>query len=419
MQNCNNSCDAVAGLNEAAANLIQYRNLINTWVNGDQNTTVNIGGVQTPSLRNLAMAIKQLVGVWPDDITIKIDPAKKIYVPLKPQGGVHVGDNGLFIDSSDFLQLGGGLAKDASGKIYVDFGSMPTDKFEALLKTLRLPIWLTGNTNFYVNKTHAAAADTLDEGRGLSAAKPFLTIQACWDFIAANYNLGNYNAVINVASGEYVEDLQFGSYTAASGGIIILGQEDFSTKIRGYVGMRFCNKADFRYCDFRNRTGSVPGSSAYRMFLVNDRSSLYLRTCKINLDTNSDTTSIIFNSIAGSNIELRAMNAGENGMQLTYSASLGDFRNVFFVDAANLYLCTEMAITGTLPITGAFCQVTAAGNYSNEAMGSGMKAPKITGSATGRRYAVQYNGICRVNGAGPEFFPGSQAGTASTGGQYA
>ena len=58
---------------------------------------------------------------------------------------------------------GGGLGFDKSGKLYVDFSSRPTEKFEAMLKSIRVPIWLTKNLTVYVATT---GSDRLDEGRG-------------------------------------------------------------------------------------------------------------------------------------------------------------------------------------------------------------------------------------------------------------
>ena len=192
-----------------------------------------------------------------------------------------------------------------------------------------------------------------------------------------------------------------------------------SAKIRGYVGAQYCPRAEFRNCDFHNRAGASSGSTAFRMFFINNNSTLVLRTCQLSLDTNSDVTTILFNALAGSYIELRAVEKEDVGLKINYSANLGALDSVFNIDNAALALCTETSISGTLPIAGSFCSVTAAGNYSNDPIGNGYKAPRIVGYATGRRYAVSYNGICRVRNAGPEFFPGTLDGMTASGGQYA
>ena len=92
------------------------------------------------------------------------------------------------------IQEGGGLSVDEDGKLFVDFDSMPTDKFEAMLKSIRVPIWLEANKAFYVNQ--ATGSDTLDTGRGESEDKPFKTIQTCINYITDNYNMSRYVATI-------------------------------------------------------------------------------------------------------------------------------------------------------------------------------------------------------------------------------
>src|SRR5699024_11129530 len=74
---------------------------------------------------------------------------------------------------NQIVQEGGGLNVDENGQIYVDFENMPTDKFEAMLKSIRVPIWITSTKSFYVDPVNGS--DTLDDGRGESPSKPFQT----------------------------------------------------------------------------------------------------------------------------------------------------------------------------------------------------------------------------------------------------
>ncbi|MBE0560378.1 MAG: hypothetical protein IH622_06075 [Ochrobactrum anthropi] len=58
---------------------------------------------------------------------------------------------------------------------------------------------------------------------------------------------------------------------------------------------------------------------------------------------------------------------------------------------------------------------------SSNSGGSLLAAPSVltmTGSATGKRYNVYSNGTINTYGGGANFFPGTTAGTASSGGQY-
>lgn len=126
---------------------------------------------------------------------------------------------------SQIVQTGGGLNVDESGKIYVDFDNMPTDKFEAMLRSIRVPIWITGTKNFYVNPT--TGSDELDDGRGESASKPFATIQACVDYVTENYNINSKIAAIRLAAGTYNEGgINLGDYSRTTGYIGIIPDGD-------------------------------------------------------------------------------------------------------------------------------------------------------------------------------------------------
>lgn len=232
MGNCDNNCEAVAGLNEASANLVQYSKLIDKWLNGGQNETVNIAGTNTPTLLNLAWAIKQLVGVYPDEQTITIGTDKKIRVKLKNLGGIKYDSNGLYLGLSN-----SGIKINSAGDLEMDLSNMPTDKFESMIeefrKSLRLPKWLTADMNMYVNKTHANAADTLDEGRGESANKPFKNIQPCLDFITENYNLSNFSINVYLATGVY-DPIILNDYQRNTGIIRIFGTSERDAKIQAW-----------------------------------------------------------------------------------------------------------------------------------------------------------------------------------------
>lgn len=176
-----------------------------------------------------------------------------LMTPLRTRDAIKAmisGNNGLVVKSNgeivvDFDQMpdeqlenivlamvqeGGGLSVDSSGKLYVDFASMPTDKFEDMLKSIRVPIWLTANKNFYVNGE--TGSDTLDDDRGLSSSKPFKTISACVKYVTDTYNISSYILYITVAPGVYTERLQLGQYSATTGYINLRAQEQGTVTIQ-------------------------------------------------------------------------------------------------------------------------------------------------------------------------------------------
>jgi len=75
------------------------------------------------------------------------------------------------------------------------------------------------------------------------------------------------------------------------------------------------------------------------------------------------------------------------------------------------------AITAAITISGAVANASGGGNIRVSA-----SSPlSFTGGAsvTGKRYSAVLNGIIDTLGGGPNFFPGTVAGTSSSGGQYA
>ena len=66
-------------------------------------------------------------------------------------------DNNLLVLK---VKQGSGLVMDDTGELYFDPSQMPTDQFEALLKSIRVPLWLSKNTTWYVDSENGS--DTND-----------------------------------------------------------------------------------------------------------------------------------------------------------------------------------------------------------------------------------------------------------------
>lgn len=113
-----------------------------------------------------------------------------------------------------------GLIKNADGTLGVDFDNMPTDKFEVLLKSLKMLIPLSANMDLYVDTNNSNAGDNIVDGRGTQNL-PFKTIQAAVNFVTSNYNVGRYTVTIYVATGNYNEEVTLPTYSRTSGSIIL------------------------------------------------------------------------------------------------------------------------------------------------------------------------------------------------------
>ena len=137
----------------------------------------------------------------------------------------------------NMVQKGGGISVDQAGQLYVDFDNMPTDKFEAMLKSIHVPIWLTANKTFYVDGSSGGpGSDTITDGIGESTTKPFKSLQACVKYVTDNYNISEYTLTIRCKNVSTTEQVLLPAYNATSGHIAIAkytsaasGDPSFST----------------------------------------------------------------------------------------------------------------------------------------------------------------------------------------------
>lgn len=136
------------------------------------------------------------------------------------------GDNNVVQKVVDSVKLGPGLVYGENNVINVDFSNMDKSDIEKMLKQIKVPIWLTGDKRFYVNKdtgsdylgtdVNNAQYDGHSEERG-SKEWPFKTIQACANYVASTFNMYNRTATIVVSPGVYEESLSLGAYSSTTG----------------------------------------------------------------------------------------------------------------------------------------------------------------------------------------------------------
>lgn len=320
---------------------------------------------------------------------------------------------------SQIVQEGGGLSVDENGQIYVDFDSMPTDKFEAMLKSIRVPIWLTKNMTIYVATT---GSDTLDEGRGLSPDKPFASIKAAVDYVSTTYNLYNYDVTINVEPGDYGRGLiTLPSYSTTTGEIIIIGQSQNPDDI---VCGRFLLEYASKYSLYNMTVhpnditvgivGAIEASSGtIRLYNI----KLRLR----NVSTGSGALWGVYTRANGF-IQIWATQSLDQLNGVIFDCSGATIAGLILATSAKIEFAADLSVLGdaTMSITTVRAQqngsiVRSRSSYSNPG-----RLPNIIveGTVTGQRYSASMNGIISVAKAGPEFWPGSSEGITVTGGQY-
>lgn len=77
----------------------------------------------------------------------------------------------------------------------------------------------------------------------------------------------------------------------------------------------------------------------------------------------------------------------------------------------NLVTPQTVTLTGTPNFTGAFAIINTPGQITSNSV-------TWSGSATGQKYNATFGGVIQTNGGGPNYFPGSSAGTAISPGVY-
>lgn len=235
--------DAVKVVSEDSGNAITQ---------GSDNGAYLSGGTIADIVANMSSSqMSDLLSVYADGQTIVVSGGKLVVDPTtapkaklqKISAALAKAGAGLAVDSAtgklivDFasmnpaimrnvvlsmVQDGGGLAVDSNGQLYVDFENMPTDKFENLLKQLRVPIWLDSAMTFYVATN--GVDDATEEGRGLSSGKPFATIGYAVQYVCDTYNMSRFRATIRVAAGDYgTGRVILPSYSATTGIVRIEG----------------------------------------------------------------------------------------------------------------------------------------------------------------------------------------------------
>ena len=395
--------------------------------------------------REIVEVIKQ-AGLTPDgdDLTQlwqaigQIISTKAPIATKKKPGLVQIG-NGLAITPEGLLSVliastsQAGLVKPRyglkigkDGSLDVDFGDMPTDKFEELLKSIRVPIWVERTKNFYVDKS--TGSDTLDDGRGESESKAFKTIQACVDYVTSNYNLNKNNVGIYIAPGVYEESLTLGSFSRTTGYIALIDKEG------NYgVTIRMTNTNVIRVEDGEwvlrgiivesQVAASDDGLAHFVGCIVSTGGITRLEGCDILQEytgaapVNGSTTMRMLGAYgAGSVIQIEPTSRVRN--HLRFHRGNASSMSVLFAERGGTIQC--MGSNSSPDYVTVYCE----GEAGNFIYLSSSRFYNIGGTinmarfatvenrtVTGRRYHLISNSLCSTGGRGAEFFPGDTAGS--------
>jgi len=248
---------------------------------------------------------------------------------------------------------------------------------------------LTGNRTYYVR------ADGNDSNTGLAntSGGAFLTIQKAIDVVTA-LDCSTYNITIQVADGTYVANTITLKNIIGSGSVTIQGNSGTPANV---------------VID-----GGFGKTSSGTVYLVKD----------LKIIKSSGSAVIGIWSQGGAKIQISNLDFGAGltyhiyATDKGYISAVGNYAitgatsyHVFVRNSAFITIESRtITITGT-PAISTFATAAMLGNL----MANGCT---FSGSATGQRYNVSINSVIFTNGGGANYFPGSTAGTAVTGGQY-
>jgi hypothetical protein len=280
---------------------------------------------------------------------------------------------------------------------------MPTDKFEQMLKTIRVPIWLTANKTWYVRTDGNDAND----GSANTAAKAFRTIQGALNYVSENFNLGSYTGTIRVLQGQYNEHIILPKYNASTGVIYIIGESENETIVKGGVtGVTSAGTYYIQNLTVKNfGTAWLSGSVNDILFYIPQGVTVHIANVAADFTTALTSASAGQVFFADGSISIGPNVSAELGVEAMVN-------NVFISQGGVLRLQNNITINGA--ILGAFCWCLGLGRFSR-----GTALPIVSGTvAGGSKYRVEQNSICASRGGGADYFPGTNPGTTATGGQY-
>ena len=335
--------------------------------------------------------------------------------------------------SSAVANPSAGLVKNSDGTLGVDFDQMPTDKFEALLASLKMLIPLDANLNLYVDTNNAAAGDSIIDGRG-TQQKPFKTIQACVNYVTGKYALGPYKVTIYIGAGTYDENITLPDYSRTTGNITLIpvsDQRDVKIKsVLNSAGERgTCVLASGGVWNIYNieaeRTEN-PITSTYSPLLTcfesyGSGTELYLRGCSA-VQKLPDDASIMANSNSYSVVLLCAdmgalLDISNSSIETNISAEKSATK------PANTYVLLgrrqstiQFHRTTTSPVINVDGSCNIFLSLSNQTQilhfGNGSNL-SFSGSMTGTRYEFTKGGHSDMDAAA-DYFPGDVAGTVES-----
>jgi hypothetical protein len=272
-----------------------------------------------------------------------------------------------------------------------------------------LPV-LTQNTTLYVNGS--TGSDTLYDGTsatvvgpGSPKAGPFKTIARAMNK-TFTYGPSVYTMTISIAAGTYNEAVKTPNFAGPQ--TILDGGSATTTFVTG-----------------ANNTHTIQSLSGNTMIVRNITTSTGTGTgppCHFSVSASGNMQTV----------NCRSQGACPGYVWNAYGTSTLMASTHTFVAGSSVASCMVAAQGGFLPLSqsavytfaGAFT-INAGGAFAVATANGSIQVPSLNvptfvnpGNVTGTKWIATLNGVVNSQGAGTGYFPGSVAGSASTGGQY-
>ncbi len=254
---------------------------------------------------------------------------------------------------------------------------------------------LHADLTLYVATTGSDTANT-----GLTSASPFATLQRAYNLLQSQYDLNGHAVTIQLADGTYTSGLYAnGPIVGQAGatGVIIQGNaSDMSSVAVNSGTLSAINLKAGAALSVRYIFAAASGTNTFQSA---DAGSI-LHYSHINFGaTNSSHVAAAYGGAA-----LWDGPSTISGGASYHWYALG---NSAIMSNSN----TTFTVTGTPTFLQSF-----AGVFNGSILAA--QALTFSGSATGKRYVVNNNGVIDAGSGGADYFPGSSPGSTSFGGQY-
>lgn len=322
------------------------------------------------------------------------------------------------------LPTSNGFKVNPDGTVSVDFSAMGTDTINAIKKELGVKIPLTSSKNFYVNDS--TGSDTLDEGRGETADKPFKTIQACIDYVTSTYDFSGYTLNIMLANGTYSERmLNFKSITG--GGLLnIYGNNRTNCIVKSNVQAATGVSGNFALRRLTLQSYGEPyGSNSVEAVIGNSsaNANVTLRDCSIDLVPVTRGGLVVFSISDSGSVTLDYVSetiSSAGGIIINAAQPVSGLRFIQVTRSGSAMIREDITFTGDFTFTDSTVIATSLGLISMARPTLKSSTPVVSvasGSVTAVRYKASGNGIINC-GTDQSYFPGNAPGATNYGGQY-